>query len=76
MRIGIFVGSGSALPTIDSVVQQVVDAERDGFDSFWFAQTFWPDVLTVISLAGRVTKTIELGTAVVPTFPRHPLVLA
>lgn len=54
-------------------MQQVVEAERDGFDSFWFSQA--PnknDVLTVIALAGQVTSRIEMGTAVIPTFSRHP----
>ena len=32
--------------------------------------------LTLIALAGQRTKRIEMGTAVVPTFPRHPMALA
>ncbi len=76
MKLGIFVG---ALPTGRTVTQQVediVDAERRGFDSFWFAQTGETDILTTFALAGRDTERIELGTGVVPTYTRHPNVLA
>ena len=33
-------------------------------------------MLTVIAMAGMQTHRIELGTAVVPTYPRHPVALA
>jgi F420-dependent oxidoreductase-like protein len=35
-----------------------------------------PDALTVIAAMGPRTRTIEIGTAVIPTWPRHPLMLA
>ena len=76
MRIGIFMGSMDIPPTLEGQIQRVFDAEEQGFDSFWFPQVFGADVLTVIALAGQKTQRIELGTAVVPTFPRHPVVLA
>ena len=69
-------GSGSLGSGLPGMLRQVADAEAAGFDSFWLAQVFGPDVLTLISMAGSVTSRIELGTAVVPTFPRHPLVMA
>jgi F420-dependent oxidoreductase-like protein len=34
------------------------------------------DAVTVCAIAGREVPGIELGTAVVPTFPRHPTTLA
>jgi F420-dependent oxidoreductase-like protein len=73
MRIGIFVSEAASL---EQQVEAVVDAEREGFDSFWFAQIFSADALTIIALAGEKTQRIELGTAVIPTYPRHPYVLA
>ena len=76
MRIGIFITSIGAAPDLEGQVQQVVAVEKEGFDSFWTAQTLGVDALTLISLAGQQTNRIELGTAVVPTFPRHPLMLA
>ena len=76
MRIGIMVGSMDIPPSLMGQVQWAEDAEQQGFDSFWLPQVFGADVLTVIALAGQRTNRIELGVAVVPTFPRHPVVLA
>lgn len=76
MRIGLFMGTTGALPTLEGQVQQAVDAERDGFDGYWIAQIAGADVLTLLALIGRQTNRIEIGTAVVPTFPRHPMMLA
>ena len=73
MKIAEFAGG---VNTVEGQVQSVVNAENDGFDSIWFGQIFGPDVLTVIALAGQNTSRIELGTSVVPTYPRHPQMLA
>lgn len=72
MRIGL---SGSA-PSVDRMIEQVVGAERDGFTSMWFAGAIGTDPLVLLPLAGRATKTIELGTSVVQTYPRHPVLMA
>ena len=42
----------------------------------WCAQIFGYDALTLLAVVGREVGGIELGTAVVPTYPRHPIVLA
>ena len=76
MRIGIFLGLGDILPRLSDHLERVEQAEAAGFESFWFPQVFGADVLTVIALAGERTTRIEIGTAVIPTFPRHPVVLA
>ena len=34
------------------------------------------DALTLLALAGQHTRSVELGTFVVPTYPRHPVALA
>ena len=34
------------------------------------------DGLIAVALAGQVTERIELGTAVMPTYPRHPITMA
>ena len=74
MKIGIN-GTGS-LATLDQLVEAVRRAEADGFDSFWIAQIFGLDALTALAVAGSQVDRIELGTAVVPTYPRHPMMLA
>ncbi len=75
MRIGINAGlSRGAM--LDQLLTQIEQAERDGFASVWLANIFGFDALTVLALAGRTTQRLELGTAVVPTYPRHPTALA
>jgi F420-dependent oxidoreductase-like protein len=72
MKIGLMLGEGD----VGSQVEQVVAAERDGFDSVWFGQVFGLDAMTAIAIAGTRTSRIEMGTSVVPTYPRHPFVMA
>lgn len=79
MRLGIMTGATGAVVALHSLIQEVVQAEEDGFDSFWFPQvSSGPgfDALTVLSLAGSQTSRIALGTAVVPIFTIHPFTLA
>ena len=77
MRIGI---NGSSLiatgAPLSAMADHLVEAEAAGFSSYWFAQLAVPDTLTAIASFGARTNTIEIGTAVVPTWPRHPLMLA
>ncbi len=75
MRIGIFGGMAGTAP-IDDVIAEVRRAERDGFATFWVPQIFGWDAITMLVMVGRETERIELGTSVVPTFPRHPAMLA
>jgi F420-dependent oxidoreductase-like protein len=72
MRIGL-TGGGS---TVDRIVRQAQRAEEDGFTSLWYASNVAGDPLTAMALAGRATTRIELGTAVLQTYPCHPLLQA
>jgi F420-dependent oxidoreductase-like protein len=75
MRTGIFsltVNEG----TVDDIVAEAGQAESDGFDTFWTAQIFGHDALTALAVVARDVPRIELGTSVVPTYPRHPMMLA
>lgn len=74
MRIGIF--SGAVNGTIQNIIDEATQVERDGFASYWVSQIFSHDALTVLALVGQKVSRIELGTSVVPTYPRHPLMLA
>src|SRR5260370_26414439 len=51
-------------------------AAGDGFASAWMSTIFGLDALTALAVAGSQVPGIDLGTAVVPTYPRHPAVLA
>ena len=76
MDIGIN-GSGQlARPSLDAIIDDVVASEDAGFSSYWLAQTSLVDSLGALALAGRDTSMIEVGTAVIPTWPRHPQALA
>ena len=75
MRIGIFAGD-TAGRTIDDVVAEARATADDGFAGYWIPQIFGMDALTVLAVVGREVPRIELGTAVVPTYPRHPMTLA
>lgn len=77
MKIGIGIGDIAGRPVdIDELIAQTRRAEDDGFASAWFANTFGIDALTAVALIGRETTRIPLGTAVVPTFLRHPVAMA
>ena len=76
MRIGIN-GSGLlARPSIEAIVAHAQEVAEQGFHSYWLAQGGPVDALTLIALAAQQAPDIELGTAVVPTYPRHPSALA
>lgn len=78
MRFGI---NGTGLvqkASVDAVVRHAQAAADDGFASYWLAEhpTGGFDALTVLALVGHQVPGIELGTAIVPSMPRHPMVLA
>jgi F420-dependent oxidoreductase-like protein len=77
MKIGL---SLSEPPPGDDVLGALTtsleQARADGFSSVWMAHIFGLDALTALAVAGSRVPDIELGTAVVPTYPRHPAALA
>ncbi len=73
IRMGLSVAEGSDL---ESLLQRFRQVETDGFQSAWIPNIFGFDALTVAALAAGVTRTLELATAVVPTFSRHPFYMA
>ena len=73
MRITIF---GGEVPTIDAAVAQAKQVEAEGFAGYYLPQIFGLDALTTLAIVGREVPRIELGTGVVPTYPRHPMMLA
>ncbi len=76
MRIGVTVAEAASGPNLDGLVQQVRELETQGFASAWMPNIFGLDAIGALALAGRETERIELGTAVVPTYPRHPFAIA
>ena len=76
MRIGIMVGGHARRIGIDDLVARARDLESRGFATMWIPHVFGHDAINCASLVGRETERIEIGTAVVPTYPRHPTALA
>jgi F420-dependent oxidoreductase-like protein len=73
MRIGTGVETNGDLAT---VLGRFREAEAAGFHAVWVPNIFGYDAITLLALAGRVTERLELGTFVVPTYPRHPTAIA
>lgn len=64
-------------PDAAAAVKNIVAAEADGVQQVWMTQgTPTPDTMTLFAAAAVKTSTVRLGTAIVPTYPRHPLALA
>ncbi|MAT91637.1 MAG: LLM class F420-dependent oxidoreductase [Halioglobus sp.] len=77
MRIGIFAGTTAETSFgLQELVPFARDVEARGFDSLWLPNIFGLDGVGACAIAGWETSRIELGTAVTPTYPRHPGALA
>jgi F420-dependent oxidoreductase-like protein len=76
MKIGLMDPLPGSMPAPLAIEEQVVKEESMGFRRVWVPNVFGSDALTVLALAGTRTSIIELGTLVVPTYPRHPTALA
>jgi F420-dependent oxidoreductase-like protein len=74
MHLGIFTSTRDN--SIDGLVAEAKQAEQEGFSSYWMPQIFGPEALTALAVIGREVPRIELGTSVIPTYPRHPMMLA
>ena len=76
MRFGLMSGASMSGVTVDSIVALAKRAEAAGFASLWMAHIRSIDAIAALGVAGRETTRIELGTAVTPTYPRHPMAMA
>jgi F420-dependent oxidoreductase-like protein len=72
MRIGL---TGAAA-TVDKMIDLATKAEAEGFTSLWYASAVGGDPLVAMAMAGRATRSIELGTAVLQTYTCHPVLQA
>jgi F420-dependent oxidoreductase-like protein len=79
VRIGLMIGPerGRYASKVERLCADARWAEQAGLASVWIPQI--PDdfdALTAAALVGAATERIEVGTAVVPVQPRHPIALA
>lgn len=76
MRIGILLGERTGSDALNRLADDLRRTADEGFHSAWLSHIFGVDALTALAVAGSRVPDIELGTAVVPTYPRHPGALA
>jgi len=76
MRIGTSLAEPEGPGALSALADEIRRAADDGFASAWISNIFGLEALTALAVAGRDVPGIELGTAVIPTYPRHPAVLA
>jgi 5,10-methylenetetrahydromethanopterin reductase len=77
MRIGLMLGATDGPDgTVDKMVKSAQEAEALGFDNLWMANIFGLDAISTLGIIGYETKKIGLGTAVTPSYPRHPTAIA
>src|SRR5258708_13274254 len=76
MRIGTMAVETGGTQALGKLADQLRRAADDGFASAWISNIFGLEALTSLAVAGSQVPGIELGTAVIPTYPRPPPALA
>src|SRR5262245_50845490 len=70
MRLGLMVGYSGAQIAID--MNQILEAEKLGFDSVWTAEAYGSDAVSPLAWIGAQTKKIKLGTGIMQLPGRSP----
>ncbi|HTU39402.1 MAG TPA: TIGR03564 family F420-dependent LLM class oxidoreductase [Acidimicrobiales bacterium] len=73
LRVGTLIDVDRPLSDTVAQLKRCADA---GLDHAFASQIFGPDTLTLLAAAGAQVPGIDLGTGVVPVYPRHPMMLA
>ena len=71
-RVAVF----GAANSVERLREDVAAARALGFTQYWAPQIFDLDILTAYAVVAAEVPDIRLGTAVVPVYPRHPMMLA
>ncbi len=72
MKIGTVLNE-APLPQLIEAARKI---EAAGLSNIWMANIFGYDAISILAILGRETSRIGLGTAVTPTYPRHPTAIA
>lgn len=76
-RVGLSIKNGvNARYTVKEVVEKIKEAEEAGVQQIWMPQIGPLDTLTIFTAAALQTQHVRFNLGVVPTYTRHPLVLA
>jgi probable F420-dependent oxidoreductase len=73
LRIGVVVNRVTGVETVIEAAQQV---EALGFGAAWLTNGGPEDCMPLLAAIAMRTGRLKLGTSVVQTYPRHPVVLA
>ncbi len=78
MRIGVNATTQLGRSNVAGFTEHALAAQEAGFSSYWLAEhpVGGFDALTAIAVIGQSVEQMELGTAIIPTYPRHPVALA
>ena len=70
------IGAAVHEKTAGAMLSAIQHADKAGVPTVWLTTGAGPDALTVFAAAAVTTPRIRFGTAIVPTFPRNPVVTA
>jgi F420-dependent oxidoreductase-like protein len=71
------IGMSLSRPSPSALVEAIVEAEQAGLPTAWSTVGGTnPDAVTTFAAAATRTQHIQLGTSIVPAYPRHPIMLA
>jgi F420-dependent oxidoreductase-like protein len=78
MKLGMFISDTTPVRNgPNDLVDNARWAEEVGLASGWVPYVPWSlDAMVALTIAGRETSRLELGTAVIPTYPFHPQAMA
>lgn len=77
MEIGIFSGVAAASGGLDAIRADAQASADAGFASYWLPQIVQQaEAMNLIGAVAQHVSGIRFGTSVVPTYPRHPMVMA
>ncbi len=70
------VGAAFSGQTSAEILKTIIHAESEGVPAVWLTTGAGADAMIVFASAAALTQRVRMGTAIVPTFPRHPVVVA
>ncbi|MFF8410645.1 TIGR03564 family F420-dependent LLM class oxidoreductase [Streptomyces omiyaensis] len=76
MTLGVTLASTRSPHSVDETVRLAREARDAGLHSAWFGQTFAHDSPMLAAVVGREVPGLHVGTAALPVFGRHPLLVS
>jgi F420-dependent oxidoreductase-like protein len=75
--LGVALSAAAEVPNyVDAIVEQAREAAAAGVRSIWLGQAFDYDSPGLAAIVGREVPGLRVGTAAIPIFGRHPLLVS